>query len=91
MKIAALCGMGFGSSMMLKLSIEDILKEEGIEAEVLSWDLGSVKGQEVDIIVAPQDMKSNLESVEANIVLLKNLTDNEEIKEKVLKAIEEVS
>ncbi len=91
MRIAALCGMGFGSSMMLKLSIEEILKEEGIEAEVLSWDLGSVKGQEADLIVAPLDMKSNLESVETKLVLLKSLTDKEEIREKVLKAIEEES
>ena len=27
MKIATLCGMGFGTSMMLKLTIDDILKE----------------------------------------------------------------
>ena len=89
MRIAALCGMGFGTSMMLKLSIEEILKEEGITADVLSWDLGSAKGQEAEIIVAPNDMKSHLESSEAKVVLLQSLTDKEEIREKLMKVIKE--
>ena len=54
MRIATLCGMGFGTSMMLKLFIEDILKAEGIKAQVIPWDLGSFKGQQADIVVAPQ-------------------------------------
>jgi len=30
MIIATLCGMGFGTSMLLKLTIDDVFKEEGI-------------------------------------------------------------
>ncbi|MBM3150201.1 MAG: PTS lactose transporter subunit IIB, partial [Chloroflexi bacterium] len=38
MRIATLCGMGFGTSMMLKLFIEEILKDIGMKAEVVPWD-----------------------------------------------------
>ena len=38
MRIATLCGMGFGTSMMLKLFIDDILKAEGLKAETIPWD-----------------------------------------------------
>ena len=88
MRIATLCGMGFGTSMMLKLFLEDILKQEGVQAEVIPWDLGSFKGQQADLIVAPVDMETHLRSVQAKVVLIKNLVDKNEIKEKVLKALE---
>lgn len=87
MRIATLCGMGFGTSMMLKLFIDDILKAEGIKAEVVPWDLGTFKGQQADLIVAPKDMESHLRSANAKVVLINNLVDKAEIKSKVLEAI----
>ena len=91
MIIATLCGMGFGTSMMLKLFIEEILKEEGIKAKVVSWDLGSHKGQDADIIVAPTDMERHLRSSETKVVLIKNLVDKAEIKNSVMEAINSLS
>lgn len=87
MRIATLCGMGFGTSMMLKLTIEDILKAEGIKAEIIPWDLGSYKGGNADIIVAPTDMERHLKDAKGIVVLIRNLVDKEEIKEKVLAAV----
>lgn len=91
MRIATLCGMGFGTSMMLKLFIEDILKAEGLKAEVIPWDLGSFKGQQVDIVVAPTDMQMHLKGANSKVVLIRNLVDKAEIKEKILSAIQEVN
>lgn len=91
MRIATLCGMGFGTSMMLKLFIDDILKAEGLKAEVVPWDLGTFKGQQADIVVAPVDMQSHLRGTTARVVLIKNLVDKAEIKEKILAAINELS
>ena len=87
MRIATLCGMGFGTSMMLKLFIDDILKAEGLKAEVVPWDLGTFKGQQADIIVAPTAMESHLKGTTARVVLIHNLVDKAEIKEKVLAAM----
>jgi ascorbate PTS system EIIB component len=87
MKIATLCGMGFGTSMMLKLFIDEILKQENIKAEVIPWDLGSFKGQQVDLVVAPTDMESHLRSATAKVVLIRNLVDKAEIKTKILEAL----
>jgi Phosphotransferase system, galactitol-specific IIB component len=79
--------MGFGTSMMLKLFIDDILKAEGMKADVVPWDLGTFKGQQADIIVAPKDMESHLRSATATVVLINNLVDKAEIKTKILAAI----
>ena len=90
MRIATLCGMGFGTSMMLKLFIEEILTANGIKAQVTPWDLGSFKGQQADIVVAPTDMQTHLKGYDGRVVLIKNLVDKEEIKEKILPAIQEM-
>ncbi len=87
MVIATLCGMGFGTSMMLKLFIDEILLKEGIKAETVPWDLGSFKGNKADIVVAPTDMEPHLKDYPARIVLIKNLVDKAEIKEKILAAV----
>lgn len=89
MRIATLCGMGFGTSMMLKLFIDDILKAEHIKAETLPWDLGTFKGQDADIVVAASDMAMHLKNTKARVVLINNLVDKNEIKDMVLKAIQE--
>jgi len=91
MKIATLCGMGFGTSMMLKLFIDDVFKAEGITGhQIIPWDLGSFKGQKVDLIVAPTDMESHLKGSETMVVYIKNLVDKQEIKEKIVAALEEL-
>jgi PTS system ascorbate-specific IIB component len=89
MRIATLCGMGFGTSMMLKLFIDDILKAENIKAETIPWDLGSFKGQNTEIIVAASDMAMHLKNTNSIVVLIRNLVDKQEIKDKILAAIDE--
>ena len=89
MRIATLCGMGFGTSMMLKLFIEEILKDLGMKAEVVPWDLGTFKGQQADIVVAPTDMEMHLKSTSAKVVLIKNLVDKKELRDKLVPVLEE--
>jgi PTS system ascorbate-specific IIB component len=88
MRIATLCGMGFGTSMMLKLFIEEILKDLGMKAEVVPWDLGTFKGQQADIVVAPTDMEMHLRNTSAKVVLIKNLVDKKELRNKLVPILE---
>ncbi|MBC7264752.1 MAG: PTS sugar transporter subunit IIB [Chloroflexi bacterium] len=89
MKIATLCGMGFGSSMMLKMFIEEILKDLQVKAEVVPWDLGTFKAQQADIVVAPTDMEMHLKSTSAKVVLIRNLVDKKELREKLVPVLQE--
>lgn len=91
MEIITVCGMGLGTSMMVKLSIDKILKEEGISAKVNPVDLGSFKSAQADIVVAPKNMERQVSGTSADIVLLNNLTDSTEIREKLLPLIQKHS
>ncbi len=90
MKIVAVCGLGMGSSMMLKMSIEDALNKANIKADLESADLGSAKSMNADIYVLSADLSKNVEEFSGEVIIIKNLSDSEEVKDKLLKALEKM-
>ena len=49
--ILTVCGNGIGSSLMLKMKIEEICAENNIEAQVESIDFNAAQGRKADLIV----------------------------------------
>lgn len=88
-EIATVCGMGLGTSMMLAGQIRTLLEEQGVAAKVQAVDLGSFKSQPSDIVVTTTGMANNVSGTKAIVVLIDNLINKEEIKTKVLAAVEE--
>lgn len=87
MKILTVCGMGSGSSLILKMNVESVLNEEGISADVEACDLGSVGGSEVDLIISTKDLESQLKDIPGKKVFLHNVVDKSVIKEELLKIL----
>lgn len=91
MKIITVCGMGFGTSLMLLMSIQDIGKKHGIKVDGEAIDLGSVKGKTCDLIVASSEIIKELNGVETEVIGINNLLDTKEIEEKVLPALKKLN
>lgn len=87
MNIVTVCGMGFGTSLILKMAVDDILGKYNIDADVEACDLGSVKGKHADLIVSTSELKSELEDVEGNIIFVQNAVDRKDIEEKLMNAL----
>jgi len=49
MRVVTVCGMGFGTSLMLLMTIKDIGKKYGVNIEGEAVDLGSYKGKPCDL------------------------------------------
>lgn len=91
MKIVTVCGMGFGTSMMLAMQIRDLLAQQGIDASCDPVDLGSFKTMSADIVVAPSDMEHQVSDGPAeHVVLIDNLIDSEEVNSKVLNLLSQL-
>ncbi|AEM77802.1 PTS system IIB component, L-Asc family [Thermoanaerobacter thermohydrosulfuricus] len=90
MNIVTVCGMGFGTSLILKMAVDEILKKNGIAANVEACDLGSVKGKVADLVVSTSELESELKNLNFNIVFVKNAIDKKDIEEKVLEAIKKL-
>lgn len=63
MKILAVCGFGVGSSMVLKMTIEKVLRGLGIDAEVENTDISTAQGTKCDFILTSNELAENLRTV----------------------------
>lgn len=88
MKILAVCGMGFGSSMVLRMTIEAVLKEAQIKAQVAVSDISMAKSETADVIVTSAEFAKLLQGLGTPIVTVKNYVDRKEMKEKLLPIVQ---
>ena len=85
-KVLAACGSGMGSSMMIRLKIQKILKDMGVDAQVESTSVAEAKsiGKQYDIVVVSEQLTNQFgEMPNTHLVGLKNLVDDAEIKDKI--------
>lgn len=87
MKILSVCGNGLGSSLILKMAVEKVLKSENIKAKVEVSDLGNAKGLDADYIVASPEIAERLKDHKSTVIAIKNMMDKEEIREKLISQI----
>ncbi|MBI6090230.1 PTS sugar transporter subunit IIB [Clostridium perfringens] len=88
MKIMTVCGFGVGTSLLLKMTVDSILEEEGINGEVEASDMTSACGNSADLILTSKEIGKEIEGqISGKLVYISNFMDKEEVKEKILKAI----
>lgn len=87
MNIVTVCGMGMGSSLVLKMNIDDILKRKGIKADVEACDLGSLVGKVADIVVTTNELKLQVEDKGYNVVYVRSVIDKIALEEILLDAV----
>lgn len=89
MKFLAVCGFGVGSSMVLKMSIEKVCQEKGLECEVENMDISSAKGTDAEAVFTSFELGEELEeSVKCPVLPIKRYMDREEVGKAIDKFIE---
>lgn len=90
MKILAVCGFGVGSSMVLKMSIDKVVKEMGIKATVENTDLSTAKATPADVYFTSNELLPDLKaSVKAPVYAVKKYMDKNEVKAQMEKFLAE--
>ena len=89
MQIITTCGMGFGTSLMLLMEIQDIGRKHGIDGKGEALDMSSVKGRNVDAIFGSSEIVKELTDVDVPVVGIKNILDKEEIEAKFLDFVQQ--
>lgn len=89
MQIITTCGMGFGTSLMLLMEIQDIGRKHGIDVKGEALDMSSVKGRNVDAIFGSSEIVKELTDVDVPVVGIKNILDKEEIEAKFLDFVQQ--
>ncbi|MYL34378.1 PTS lactose transporter subunit IIB [Pontibacillus yanchengensis] len=80
-KILVVCGNGLGSSMIVEMNVNSILKDLGKEADVSHTDLTSAKTEHADLYIGSEEIIGNIDDGKKNIAKLNNLMDKKELRE----------
>jgi len=90
MKIIAVCGMGIGTSVLLKMNTEKVLRTLGIDADVEAADIGVARGmaRDAEIVLTSEDLAEEIGEVEATVIVIDNFFDLTEIGDKLTEALD---
>lgn len=90
MKILAVCGMGLGTGLLLRMNTEAALARLGItDAQVEVADISTARGMgaTADIVVTSSELAEQLGAVKGRLVTIKNFIDKGEIETKLRAAL----
>lgn len=82
LKIITVCGLGVGSSLILKMTVDSAMSQLGIKCKIEHWDMGTIKGKPCDLIVTTEGLRKNFAEQE-NVVFVNNIMDVNEVKGKL--------
>ncbi|ADX72173.1 PTS sugar transporter subunit IIB [Pseudarthrobacter phenanthrenivorans] len=89
MKIVAVCGMGIGTSVLLKMNAEKVLQDLGIDADIEAADIGVARGaaQTAEIVLTSEELAPEIGDVPAEVIVIENFFDLDEIHKKLSAAV----
>ena len=89
MRIVAVCGLGYGTSVILKSNIEKCLIRLGIEATVEAVGVAEARelGSTANIVMTTEELVPLLDGINAEIIPIRHIIDINEISEKLEKAL----
>ncbi len=93
-RIAAICGMGLGSGLLVKMGVERVLKRSGVDEREFLVEVGDVstaKSLWPDLFVTSTEFGPRLkEALDVPVIEVHNLFDEKEIEAVLVPAYQEI-
>jgi ascorbate PTS system EIIB component len=89
-KIVTICGAGIGSSGILKVNAERVLRKLDLDATVVAADISTVKdvASDAQVILTSQEFVDAIGTTFADVIVIQNYFDTEELTAKLRSALE---
>ena len=88
--ILTVCGVGSGSSLILRMYVEDILEEYGIRYKVQAGQASEGKSTKADILMCSNEFVSVVKGTTARLIPITSFTDKDELRTKLGPALKEL-
>lgn len=86
LKVQAVCGFGVGSSMLLKMKLDQAFRKNNIEATVFAGDVATSTSTECNVIFTSRELaEAIVNRAKCPVIIINSFVDKAEIEEKVLK------
>ena len=88
--ILTVCGVGSGSSLILRMYVEDVLEELGVRYKVQAGQASEGKSSKADIVMCSNEFLSVTEGATAKVIPITSFTDKDELRAKLKPALKEL-
>ncbi|GLZ08002.1 PTS ascorbate transporter subunit IIB [Actinomadura sp. NBRC 104412] len=89
LEVLAVCGVGMGSSLMLKMTAEDALRGLGVDARVENTDLSTARGMSADVIVGQGMHTAEMEGLAPIVITVSDFLDKDGLQEQLRERLTE--
>jgi len=87
LRIMTVCGFGLGTSLVLKMTVDEVLGKNNIKAETFCSDADTAVGQRYDLVITSRDMEKLFAGVPEPVVVVDNFLSADEVQEKAIPVI----
>ncbi|CAM3500687.1 PTS sugar transporter subunit IIB [Pseudostreptobacillus hongkongensis] len=83
------CRTGMGSSMMLRIKMDQVISENHLDVDLEHDVLSAISNYDVDFVVTMNDLVDQVKDEAKAVIGIEDLMNKEELKEKLIKFLEE--
>ena len=88
LRIMTVCGFGLGTSLILRMTVDEVLSKHNIKADTFCVDADTAVGQNFDIVITSQDMEKLFKDCNQPVVVIDNFLSTDEVEEKAIPVIQ---
>lgn len=91
MKILVVCGHGLGSSFMVEMNVQEVLKQLNADnnIEVEHSDIMTASPEMADLFICGKDLEENASRL-GDVLILDNILDKQELEEKLTDKLQDL-
>jgi PTS system ascorbate-specific IIB component len=88
--VLAVCGVGMGTSLILRMTAETALQRMGLRADVTSTDVSTARSTTADVLVGQSMHMDELQGLAPVVVTIDDFIDDKALEERLRPALREV-
>ena len=89
LRVLTVCGVGMGSSLMLRMTAEEVLRDLGVPAKVEATDVSSARSMGADVIIGQGLHTGDMAGAAPVIVTITNFMDKDALREQLAEQLEQ--
>ena len=87
--VLTVCGVGMGTSLILRMTAEKVFDDLGVRARVTATDASSARSMPADIVIGQELHTAEFEKLVPVVVTVDNFLDTEEMRRRILAGLEQ--
>ena len=87
LKIMVVCGFGLGTSLVLRMTLDEVLREHRINADTFCSDADTANGHNFDLVLTSNEISKIFKDQDKPMIIINNFLSTGEVQDKAIPVI----